>query len=110
MIRLWGRSALDRRELLRVGGLALGGLALPSLAAAAQMEADSSLLHLKMCKKVFLHSSIQEELRESHQGNAMPDCILEYQKLSDIQHVKYRDASLRELDQRKPSAVLLQSL
>jgi hypothetical protein len=35
MIRLWGRSALDRREVLRVGGLALGGLALPSLAAAA---------------------------------------------------------------------------
>jgi hypothetical protein len=35
MIRLWGRSALDRRELLRVGGLALGGLALPSLAHAA---------------------------------------------------------------------------
>ncbi|QDU22160.1 DUF1501 domain-containing protein [Urbifossiella limnaea] len=31
MIRLWGRSALDRRELLRAGGLALGGLALPAL-------------------------------------------------------------------------------
>jgi hypothetical protein len=34
MIRLWGPSPLDRRELLRVGGLALGGLALPALAKA----------------------------------------------------------------------------
>ncbi|HEX4608624.1 MAG TPA: DUF1501 domain-containing protein [Urbifossiella sp.] len=31
MIRLWGSSPLDRRELLRVGGLALGGLTLPAL-------------------------------------------------------------------------------
>ena len=33
MLNLWGSSRLDRRELLRVGGLALGGLALPALAA-----------------------------------------------------------------------------
>jgi hypothetical protein len=31
MLNLWGSSPLDRRELLRVGGLALGGLALPAL-------------------------------------------------------------------------------
>src|SRR2546423_10998115 len=31
MLKLWGSSPLDRRELLRVGGLALGGLALPTL-------------------------------------------------------------------------------
>ncbi len=35
MIRLWGRSQFDRRELLRVGGLALGGLSLPALAQAS---------------------------------------------------------------------------
>ena len=31
MLNLWGPSRIDRREMLRVGGLALGGLALPSL-------------------------------------------------------------------------------
>lgn len=31
MIRLFGSSRLDRRELLRVGGLALGGLTLPAV-------------------------------------------------------------------------------
>jgi hypothetical protein len=31
MLNLWGASPLDRRELLRVGGLALGGLSLPAL-------------------------------------------------------------------------------
>src|SRR5687768_17028112 len=31
MLNLWGSSSLDRRELLRVGGLAVGGLALPAL-------------------------------------------------------------------------------
>ncbi|MDB5312045.1 MAG: hypothetical protein JWO38_6247 [Gemmataceae bacterium] len=31
MLNLWGSSPLDRREMLRVGGLALGGLALPML-------------------------------------------------------------------------------
>ena len=33
MLNLWGSSSLDRRELLRVGGLAVGGLALPALLA-----------------------------------------------------------------------------
>ena len=33
MLKLWGSSPLDRRELLRVGGLALGGLSLPMLLA-----------------------------------------------------------------------------
>lgn len=41
MIRLWGRSALDRRELLRVGGLALGGLAMPALGRAAPPRGGS---------------------------------------------------------------------
>jgi uncharacterized protein (DUF1501 family) len=33
MLNLWSSSSLDRRELLRVGGLAVGGLALPALLA-----------------------------------------------------------------------------
>jgi hypothetical protein len=33
MLNLWGPSRIDRREMLRVGGLALGGLALPQLLA-----------------------------------------------------------------------------
>jgi uncharacterized protein (DUF1501 family) len=33
MLNLWGSSALDRRELLRVGGLAVGGLSLPMMIA-----------------------------------------------------------------------------
>ncbi|MFO0799115.1 MAG: DUF1501 domain-containing protein [Gemmataceae bacterium] len=41
MIRLWSRSALDRRELLRAGGLALGGLALPALSRAAPARGGS---------------------------------------------------------------------
>ena len=31
MLNLWGSSPLNRRELLRVGGLAVGGLTLPML-------------------------------------------------------------------------------
>jgi hypothetical protein len=31
MLNLWSQSPLDRREMLRVGGLAIGGLALPIL-------------------------------------------------------------------------------
>src|SRR6185369_3496307 len=33
MLNLWGSSPLDRRELIRAGGLALGGLSLPQLLA-----------------------------------------------------------------------------
>ena len=40
MLNLWGPSRLDRRELLRVGGLALGGLALPHLTAAPTSSAS----------------------------------------------------------------------
>ena len=36
MLKLWGSSPLDRRELLRVGGLALGGLTLPALPVSAR--------------------------------------------------------------------------
>ena len=40
MLNLWGSSRLDRRELLRVGGLALGGLALPALAARSAASSE----------------------------------------------------------------------
>jgi hypothetical protein len=42
MLNLWGASPLDRRELLRVGGLALGGLALPHLLARQASAAPKS--------------------------------------------------------------------
>src|SRR5207253_8478360 len=33
MLNLWGSSPLDRREMIRAGGIALGGLSLPMLLA-----------------------------------------------------------------------------
>jgi hypothetical protein len=55
MIRLWGRSRLDRRELLRVGGLALGGLALPALhASPAPARRAGSFGKAKNCIVLYL--------------------------------------------------------
>ncbi|MCE9562020.1 MAG: DUF1501 domain-containing protein [Planctomycetes bacterium] len=43
MLNLWGSSPLDRRELIRVGGLALGGgLSLPKLIASSSPAASSA--------------------------------------------------------------------
>ncbi len=41
MLNLWGSSSLDRRELLRVGGVALGGLTLPMLPANTAIAAGA---------------------------------------------------------------------
>ncbi|MBN9521844.1 DUF1501 domain-containing protein [bacterium] len=56
MIRLWGQSALDRRELLRIGGLALGGLSLPALTRANPTPArrGGSFGRAKSCIVLYL--------------------------------------------------------
>ncbi|CAB4605679.1 unannotated protein [freshwater metagenome] len=47
---------------------------------------------------------------ESHLENVNQDYILEFQKLIDIQRAKYISVFRRELNQRRPSDVLLQFL
>jgi len=58
MLNLWGASPLDRRELLRVGGLALGGLSLPLLlnrtSHAAPKVAGKSFGKAKNCIILYL--------------------------------------------------------
>ena len=57
MLNLWGSSPLDRRELLRVGGLALGGLSLPFLltrAAANPAPRGKSFGKAKNCIILYL--------------------------------------------------------
>src|SRR5205823_13643097 len=56
MLNLWGSSPLDRRELLRVGGLALGGLSLSTLLAkpAAANPKPKSFGKAKNCIILYL--------------------------------------------------------
>src|SRR5947199_9819578 len=58
MLNLWGSSPLDRRELLRVGGVALGGLALPMLlnkaAATETAKKSKSFGQAKRCIILYL--------------------------------------------------------